>query len=157
VTAGSSDPDQTGRVPEAGLEPARGFPQWILSPSRLPISTLRRPLSLGRAGCEPATFEVVKRVEGMAFKIEGKVFEINDRLAGLAAEQAAVEAELSALRLIDDDAQRDAALGYDRLEATSTRADVRRFERVLQEIDRRRAELLDRRHRLLDRLITPTE
>jgi hypothetical protein len=99
---------------------------------------------------DPATFDPVKRVEA-------KVFEINDRLADLAAEQAAAEAELLALRLIDDDAQRDAALGYDRLEATSTRADVRRFERVLEEIDRRRAGLLDRRQRLLDRLISPSE
>ena len=90
-------------------------------------------------------------------RIEAKVFQINDRLARLADEQAAAEAELSALRLIDDDAQRDAMLGYDKLEATSTRGDVRRFERVLHEIDRRRAGLLERRQRLLDRLITPTE
>lgn len=90
-------------------------------------------------------------------KIEAKVFKINDRLTRLEAEQAAAEAELSALRLIDDDAQRDAVLGFDRLEATSTRADVRRFEQVLEEIDRRRGELLGRRQRLLDRLITPIE
>ena len=35
-------------VPEAGLEPARAFTQWILSPSRLPISTLRRGLNCKR-------------------------------------------------------------------------------------------------------------
>lgn len=29
-------------VPEAGVEPARGCPRWILSPVRLPISPLRR-------------------------------------------------------------------------------------------------------------------
>lgn len=90
-------------------------------------------------------------------RVEAKLFEINDRLGRLAAEQAGAQAELSALRLIDDDARRDAVLGYDRLEATSTRADVRRFERVLEGIDRRRAELLDRRQRLLDRLLTPSE
>ena len=97
------------------------------------------------------------KIEAKVFKIEAKVFEINDRLTRLEAEQAAAEAELSALRLIDDDAQRDAVLGFDRLEATSTRADVRRFEQVLEEIDRRRGELLGRRQRLLDRLITPIE
>jgi hypothetical protein len=90
-------------------------------------------------------------------RVEAKVFQINDRLARLADEQAAAEAELAALRLIDDDAQRDAVLGHDRLEATSTRADVRRFERVLEKIDRRRSDLLERRQRLLDRLIGPTE
>ena len=93
----------------------------------------------------PATFDPVKR-------IEAKIFRINDRLARLADEQDVAEAELSALRLIDADAQRDAMLGYDKLEATSTHGDVRRFERVLLEIDRRRAWLLGRRQRLLDRL-----
>ncbi len=29
-------------VPEAGIEPARGRPRWILSPVRLPVSPLRR-------------------------------------------------------------------------------------------------------------------
>ena len=29
-------------VPEAGIEPARGHPRWILSPVRLPISPLRQ-------------------------------------------------------------------------------------------------------------------
>ena len=85
-------------------------------------------------------------------RIEAKIFHINDRLARLADEQDAAEAELSALRLIDADAQRDAMLGYDKLEATSTEGDVRRFERVLLEIDRSRAWLLERRQRLLDRL-----
>jgi hypothetical protein len=89
-------------------------------------------------------------------RIERRIFQLNDQLTSLASEQAAVEAELSALRLIDEDAQRDAAIGYDRLEATSTRGDVRRFERALGAIARRRSDLADRRQRLIDRLINPS-
>jgi demethoxyubiquinone hydroxylase (CLK1/Coq7/Cat5 family) len=89
-------------------------------------------------------------------RIERRIFQLNDQLTSLASEQAAVEAELSALRLIDEDAQRDAAIGYDRLEATSTRGDVRRFERALEAIARRRSDLADRRQRLIDRLINPS-
>lgn len=89
-------------------------------------------------------------------RIERRIFQLNDQLTSLASEQAVVEAELSALRLIDEDAQRDAAIGYDRLEATSTRGDVRRFERALEAIARRRSDLADRRQRLIDRLINPS-
>ena len=89
-------------------------------------------------------------------RIERRIFQLNDQLTSLASEQAAVEAELSALRLIDEDAQRDAAFGYDRLEATSTRGDVRRVERALEAIARRRSDLADRRQRLIDRLINPS-
>lgn len=89
-------------------------------------------------------------------RIERRIFHLNDQLTSLASEQAAVEAELSALRLIDDDAQRDAALGYDRLEATATHGDVRRFEKALEAIARRRSDLADRRQRLIERLINPS-
>ena len=35
-------PRRSDSVPEAGLEPARGFPQWCLRPSCIPVPTLRR-------------------------------------------------------------------------------------------------------------------
>ncbi|HUO46712.1 MAG TPA: hypothetical protein VM470_07760 [Acidimicrobiia bacterium] len=82
-------------------------------------------------------------------RIERKLFRLGDQLKRLAEERRVVEAELEALRHIDDDAQRDAVLGLERLEATATRNDVNRFERALTDLDERIANLESRRRRLL--------
>lgn len=63
-------------------------------------------------------------------------------------------AELEAHRSIAEDAERDAAIGnyIDREEAGLTAADVRRFERSIASIRRRRDRLDAVRLRLLERL-----
>nr|NIR40111.1 hypothetical protein [Actinomycetota bacterium]NIT97825.1 hypothetical protein [Actinomycetota bacterium]NIX52804.1 hypothetical protein [Actinomycetota bacterium] len=70
-------------------------------------------------------------------------------------EQRLVEAELEYHRHIADDAERDAVVSehpVDKREAGATAADVRRFERRLEEISRRRSKLVDKRAKLLEKL-----
>jgi hypothetical protein len=83
-----------------------------------------------------------------------RVFRLNDKIASLEAEIANAEAELEYHRSINEDAQRDAAVGnyIDREEASLTRGDVRRFERTIDKLVARRAKLEDKRATLLDRL-----
>lgn len=83
-----------------------------------------------------------------------KLFRITDQLHELAEEERAVLQELDMHRSIDEDAQRDAAMGnyIDREEAGLTAADVRRFEKSLESIRRRRSKLDVKRLRLLDKL-----
>jgi len=85
-------------------------------------------------------------------RIERRLFRVGDQLKRLSDERRAIEAELDALRHIDDDAQHDAALGFERLEATATRNDVNRFERALVELAERSERLELLRQRLLMRL-----
>jgi hypothetical protein len=85
-------------------------------------------------------------------RIERQLFVINGQLMRLQQDREVIDAELSALRMIDDDAQRDAVMGHDRLEATATRNDVLRFERALTVLVRRIERLDERRRRLLQRL-----
>ncbi len=88
-------------------------------------------------------------------RIQRKLLAIMDEVERLVVERRQVEDELSFHRLIDDDAQRDAAvsgLDVDRREAGSTSADVRRFERRLSAIDARLEKLEERRVKLTDRL-----
>jgi transposase len=87
-------------------------------------------------------------------RIERKLLKLLDELAALDQQRLLVEAELEAHRHIDFDAQRDAVLGIEPLEATATRDDVARFHRLLTDIDRRRAHLEAERTRLGDRLGT---
>ena len=72
----------------------------------------------------------------------------------LEAEIASTSAELEYHRSINDDAQRDAAVGnyIDREEAGATAADVRRFEKTLARLDAKRAGLVETRDRLLGKL-----
>lgn len=79
---------------------------------------------------------------------------MNEKIAQLDAESRQVEAELEYHRSINEDAQRDAAIGnyIDREEAGLTAADVRRFEKTLSLLARKRAQLIDKRSRLLARL-----
>lgn len=89
-------------------------------------------------------------------RTERRLFSIADRMAELAQEEAAVREELSFHRHINDDAQRDAALSdssFEKMEARLTAADVGRFERRLEQIDRERAKLETKRLELLDRLV----
>lgn len=88
-------------------------------------------------------------------RTERKLLGIVDRLARLRKERGEVAAELEYHRHIHDDAVRDAVLvedGFDKMEAGATGADVRRFSRRLEEIDRSIAELEERRIALLQRL-----
>lgn len=91
----------------------------------------------------------------MVVKIARKVFLINDQIEGLTTERDQVREELEFHRHINDDAQRDAAVygaNEDRLEASSTAADVKRFERRLREIDKTLAKLETKRQSLLAKL-----
>lgn len=87
-------------------------------------------------------------------RLHKKLFRLTDRLQELSEEEAAVLQELDMHRSIDEDAQRDAAAGnyIDREEAGLTRQDVKRFERSLSDIRRRREKLEADRLRLLEKL-----
>jgi hypothetical protein len=82
------------------------------------------------------------------------LFSLNEKIAELQREADQVAAELEYHRSIDDDAQRDAAVGnyIDREEAGLTSADVRRFERTLVDLEKRSAKLTAKRDRLLAKL-----
>lgn len=87
-------------------------------------------------------------------RAERKILAINDTLAELVDERRLVAEELVYHRHLDDDAQRDAAVGdaEDRALAYETANDVRRFERVLAGIDKKIEGLETKRAKLLDRL-----
>jgi hypothetical protein len=75
-----------------------------------------------------------------------------DELETLSDQHRIVEAELAAHSHINDDAQRDAAMGIDRLEATATRNEVFRFMRLLSDIEGRRKRLLEVKAKLTSQL-----
>jgi seryl-tRNA synthetase len=83
-----------------------------------------------------------------------KLFRLNEKIAQLETEAAQVVAELEYHRAINDDAQRDAAIGnyIDREEAGATAADVRRFEKALAGLESKRAKLVAKRDQLLRRI-----
>ncbi|MGH8914187.1 MAG: hypothetical protein ACRDZM_06690 [Acidimicrobiia bacterium] len=87
-------------------------------------------------------------------RLHRRLFKINDKVGLLEREIRMVGAELGHHRSIDDDAQRDAAVGnyIDREEAGLTRGDVRRFEKTLSKLEDRRDQLIEKRDRLLTRL-----
>ncbi len=88
-------------------------------------------------------------------RVAKQLFKIADQLVELDEEHHRVESELAYHRLIDDDAQRDAAVSgaqADRLEASATSKDVSRFEKRLREIAAKREKLHMKRARLLDKL-----
>lgn len=95
----------------------------------------------------PIPWECLKR-------IHRRLFRLNDQIARLQADAEKVAAELEFHRSINDDAQRDAAVGnyIDREEAGLTAADVRRFERTLDDLEARTRELVAKRDRLLAKL-----
>jgi hypothetical protein len=87
-------------------------------------------------------------------RIHRRLFRINERIAEIEAETRQVEAELEYHRSINEDAQRDAAVGnyIDREEAGLTAADVRRFEKTISALNQKKARLIDKRSQLLARL-----
>ena len=119
--------------------------QWIQNPSPARAcgfeSRLRHKSLASR--CDPH----LKR-------IHRRLFRINERIAEIEAETRQVEAELEYHRSINEDAQRDAAIGnyIDREEAGLTAADVRRFEKTISALNQKRAKLIDKRSQLLARL-----
>lgn len=84
-------------------------------------------------------------------RVHRKLFRLNDKIASLEAEIATATAELEYHRSINDDAQRDAAVGnyIDREEAGATAADVRRFQQTIAKLESSRLKLTEKRDRLL--------
>jgi len=87
-------------------------------------------------------------------RIERKLLKINDEIAALTRDEHRVAQELGMLRHLDDDAQRDAAVGgpLERDDARGTSGDVARFERHLARLGAQREALEQKRQRLLARL-----
>jgi len=87
-------------------------------------------------------------------RVHRRIFRLNEKIAKLEKEAAQVEAELEYHRSINEDAQRDAAVGnyIDREEAGLTASDVRRFESTLADLDSKRETLVTKRDRLLANL-----
>lgn len=87
-------------------------------------------------------------------RIHRRLFDVNDRIEAIERELTLTKSELEYHRSINDDAQRDAAVGnyIDREEAGLTRADVRRFEKTIDSLSRKKADLIEKRDRLLERL-----
>lgn len=87
-------------------------------------------------------------------RIHRRLFRLNDKIGSLDREIRLVEAELGHHRSINDDAQRDAAVGnyIDREEAGLTRGDVRRFEATLAKLRDKREAAVAKRDELLTRL-----
>jgi len=84
-------------------------------------------------------------------RVHRRLFRLNEKIAALQTEAGQVAAELEFHRSINDDAQRDAAVGnyIDREEAGLTAADVRRFESTLTHLEEKTAKLVEKRDRLL--------
>lgn len=91
---------------------------------------------------------------GLLKRLHRRLFSLNEEIASLQAEARLVAAELEYHRSINEDAQRDASVGnyIDREEAGLTRADVRRFERTLANLEERTTKLTVKRDRLLTKL-----
>jgi hypothetical protein len=87
-------------------------------------------------------------------RLHHRIFRLNDRIEAIDRETRQVRAELGHHRSINEDAQRDAAVGnyIDREEAGLTAGDVRRFERALARLTDKRRRLATRRDHLLTRL-----
>ncbi len=87
-------------------------------------------------------------------RVHRRIFRLNEKIAKLEKEAAQVEAELEYHRSINEDAQRDAAVGnyIDREEAGLTAADVKRFESTLADLDSKGEALVSKRDRLLANL-----
>ena len=87
-------------------------------------------------------------------RLHRKLFRLNDQIRRLQEEAAGVAAELEFHRSINEDAQRDAAVGnyIDREEAGLTAADVRRFEKTLADLDNAVSKARTKRDKLLTRL-----
>ena len=87
-------------------------------------------------------------------RLHRRIFRLNDKIEAIDRERKLVEAELEYHRSINEDAQRDAAVGnyIDREEAGLTSGDVRRFEATLSDLESRRSRYEKKRDALLSRL-----
>lgn len=87
-------------------------------------------------------------------RVHRRIFRLNEQITRVEEEASQVRAELEMHRAIDQDAQRDAAVGnyIDREEAGLTAADVRRFERTLDLLEAQLSRLVRKRDQLLARL-----
>ncbi|MDJ0962537.1 MAG: hypothetical protein QNJ88_17960 [Acidimicrobiia bacterium] len=86
---------------------------------------------------------------------ERKLFAIGDRLTQIEHELTLAREELVYHQHLDDDAQRDAAVSdhpIDRADARETAGDVVRFETLIRRLELERAELEERRVRLIAKL-----
>ena len=86
---------------------------------------------------------------------ERKLFAIGDRLTQIEHELTLAREELVYHQHLDDDAQRDAAVSdhpIDRADARETAGDVARFETLIRRLELERAELEERRVRLIAKL-----
>jgi predicted RNase H-like nuclease (RuvC/YqgF family) len=84
-------------------------------------------------------------------RVHRRIFRLNDKIASLEAEISSAEAELEYHRSINEDAQRDAAVGnyIDREEAGATAADVGRFEKTISQLSEKRDQLIEKRDHLV--------
>lgn len=85
---------------------------------------------------------------------EERLFRLSEELARLREEIRLTAEELRIHQHLDDDARRDAAVGgpIEREDARETSADVARFQRLLDELERKAARLEEKRATLLARL-----
>ncbi len=80
---------------------------------------------------------------------------INAQIAALDGQITQAEVEVSMLKHIDDDAQRDAVVSEnyeDRSAAKMTRSDVLRFQKQIQNMERDRTKLVTKRDALIGKL-----
>ncbi len=87
-------------------------------------------------------------------RIHRRLFAVNDKIAAVDRELRLARSELEYHRSINEDAQRDAAIGnyIDREEASLTRGDVRRFEKTIDRLAAKQESLYVKQAKLLDRL-----
>jgi len=87
-------------------------------------------------------------------RIHRKLFAVNDQIAEVDRELKLTRAELEYHRSINEDAQRDAAVGnyIDKEEASLTRGDVRRFEKTIGKLEAKQQQLAIKQAKLLDQL-----
>jgi ribosome-associated translation inhibitor RaiA len=85
---------------------------------------------------------------------EERLFRLSDEISRLREEIRLTVEELRIHQHLDDDARRDASVGgpIEREDARDTSADVARFQRLLDELERRAGRLEEKRQRLLSRL-----
>lgn len=84
-----------------------------------------------------------------------KIRGLNHQIAAVESDIGQVSDELSVLRHIDDDAQRDAAVTDkydDRAAAKMTHSDVIRISKQIEAMERTRAKLVAKRDRMIRRL-----
>lgn len=87
-------------------------------------------------------------------RLEKRLFAITDEIDRLRETVRQTEEEWYVLQHLDDDAQRDAAVGgpIDRDDARETARDVARFQKLITELRRRLTNLEAKRVDLLNRL-----